>query len=472
MNSTTTDRPLRLPADFYRSYREVGELAKGGMAEIRVALHRRLEIHRAVKIPSSAALADPQARQRFWEEARLMGQLHHPNLLSVVDAFLDEDAEQSTVPVMVMELIRGGSLEQLIEAWGGPLPLELVIELMSQLMEGLDYLHRSWLHRDICPANVLLGLEGGRAVVKLIDYGIAKSLDDGPSFTTQGRIWARLQYCAPERLRAERLDERSDLFSAAATMWHCLTGRRPESLSPLHDRCWPADENIRCLDPELRYLLTRALEADREQRPVNAGAFLRQIQPYRKPLGPKLRGRLVTLLGQLAWKPGRAEPSGVPIAAEVAKTLPDSRPPHVASVRERAHGLVRRAARFHRQGRVHRALVLLGEAERVRPGNVAIRHLRQSLRSELLSETLSDLEVSQDSVEPVPQIDDVLRCVDEGVPDRALALALVARRRWPRDAGLLKLLGHTRQLVREAHWLARERRGLVGKGPVMEGRNR
>jgi len=209
-------------------YRLDQRLGGGGMAEVFLGstmgaegFQRRVAIKRVLPgYSDNAAFA-----QMFVAEARISSQLVHPNIVSVLD--FDRDAEGRLF--LVMELVEGRDLDALVNS-GGPLPIPVVIFVITEVLRGLGFAHdlpvgtgmRGIIHRDVSPHNVLLSWEGA---VKVSDFGIAKARAASEATASQ-LIKGKPAYMSPEQANGQPLDGRSDLFAVGVMFWEMLVGRR------------------------------------------------------------------------------------------------------------------------------------------------------------------------------------------------------------------------------------------------------
>ncbi|MGJ3508294.1 Stk1 family PASTA domain-containing Ser/Thr kinase [Enemella sp. A6] len=206
---------------------EVGDqLGRGGMAEVRRALDTRLGRQVAVKRLRVDLAGDSTFQARFRREAQSAAGLNHPNIVSVYDT--GEEPDPSTgvsVPYIVMELVEGHTLRDILRQGRKILP-ERALELAQGVLDALDYSHRAGIvHRDIKPANVMLTPSGQ---VKVMDFGIARAVADTSATMTQtAAVIGTAQYLSPEQARGEKVDARSDLYSAGCLLFELLTGRPP-----------------------------------------------------------------------------------------------------------------------------------------------------------------------------------------------------------------------------------------------------
>ncbi len=203
-------------------YEILGEIDGGGQGRIFRARDPRLGRDVALKMLHVAVDADPDRRRRFLEEARAACRLNHPNILVVHDVGTDGDQ-----PYLVTELIDGRSLKDELDA--GPMPMSRVLDLATQIADGLAAAHRAPLvHRDLKPGNVMIA--NGRA--KIIDFGLAKATDAQPgdvgthTQTAAHAILGTPPYMSPEQARGSAVDYRSDLFSFGSMLYEMATRRR------------------------------------------------------------------------------------------------------------------------------------------------------------------------------------------------------------------------------------------------------
>jgi eukaryotic-like serine/threonine-protein kinase len=194
-------------------YHLTARIGAGGMGEVYKARDTRLDRTVAVKVLPTHVAHDSQARERFEREARSVAALNHPHICTLYDIGSCDD-----VDFLVMEYVDGETLH-------GPLASEEALRLALQIASALGAAHRQGiLHRDIKPGNVIVTASG----VKLLDFGLAKSMDVGndATLTGTGTVLGTVAYMSPEQAKGCRLDARSDIFSFGAVLYEMLSGTR------------------------------------------------------------------------------------------------------------------------------------------------------------------------------------------------------------------------------------------------------
>jgi hypothetical protein len=211
-------------------YRLLRRLGSGGMAVVWVARDERLGRDVAVKILSDLLAGDADYRRRFEREARVAARLNHPGLVTIHDF-----SAESERPYLVMELVRGDTLGERIDA-GRTAELDGVA-LARALLGALAHIHAAGVvHRDVKPANVLIGAD---ARARLTDFGIARPAE-ATALTQTGQVIGTRSYMAPELQRGEPATPRSDLYALGVTLRECGGGREPV-LASLIDRLCASD---------------------------------------------------------------------------------------------------------------------------------------------------------------------------------------------------------------------------------------
>ena len=263
---------------------ELGEkLGEGGMGVVYRAHHALMKRPVAIKLlPPEQAGQDAIAR--FEREVQLASQLSHPNTVVIHDYGRTPDG----IFYYAMELIEGPTLERII-GLDGIMPSCRVIHVLRQVAAALAEAHEHGLvHRDIKPANILLGPRGGDPdVVKVLDFGLVRSVRADAAQTNAGSLMGTPLYMSPEAIKTpDRVDGRSDLYSLSAVAYFLLTKRHvfeAESAieicaKHLHDPPMPLESLVADLDPELGRLVLDCLAKDPARRPASARELLERLE--------------------------------------------------------------------------------------------------------------------------------------------------------------------------------------------------
>src|SRR5205085_7890124 len=213
-------------------------LGKGGMGRVYKARHKLMGRLVAIKFIAAEFLARKHALARFLREMRLVSRLDHHSIIRALDA-----GKLGGTPFIVMEYVRGVTLDRLLER-RGPLPPGDLARYAEQVAFGLAHIHeRGIIHRDIKPSNLILSAD---AQVKILDLGLGALLgideSEGSFATGAGFAVGTIEYMSPEQAEGRPLDGASDLFSLGCTMYHLLTGQVP----------FPGDSKIERLARRLR----------------------------------------------------------------------------------------------------------------------------------------------------------------------------------------------------------------------------
>lgn len=297
-------------------YQIIDRLGVGGMGEIFKVRHIHLHELRVIKIMRPNVAHDDQGLQRFLQEARTSTMIKHKNLAMLYDFAQLEDGSY----YMVWEFIDGTNIQKWIAA-NGPMPPRLTVEIAIQALTGLDHLHSMGLiHRDMSPENIMLSQDHhGRLLVKVIDFGIAKQLqegaDAGHGLTQTGMFLGKLKYASPEQAGflkdGEHLDPRSDLYSFGIVMYEMLAGRAPfQATNPqgyilkhVTEKPAPiAELNASAhVPPQLESIIMRSLEKQRDSRFATAEEFAHALENVRASIAPDRKygvgEKMITLSG-------------------------------------------------------------------------------------------------------------------------------------------------------------------------------
>jgi hypothetical protein len=266
-------------------YETLERIGGGGMADVFRAHDRTLDRYVALKVMRPAFAKEAEFVERFHREAEAMSAIEHPNIVRVLDYGASADG-----PYIVMELVRGGTLLDLMRARGRVDQYAAAL-IAAGIADGLEAAHvRGVLHRDLKPDNVLLDADGSP---KIADFGIAR-LAAATAITRTGELLGTPQYLAPEQISGDVVDERADVYALGVILYEMLTGARPTggtTPSEIISRRLRLDprppSRLVPLAPALNALVMRALARDPSRR-VRRAADLRDALLAIKPPGPRV----------------------------------------------------------------------------------------------------------------------------------------------------------------------------------------
>lgn len=332
------------------TYEVLSKMGEGGMGAVYKVRHRFFDEIRVVKVMQTDLASSPELMERFVGEAKRGKSLRHPNIAEVMDFSITPDG----LAYIVMEYIEGVNLRQLLARNNGPLDYKFVLPIAQQALSALGFLHsRRFVHRDISPDNLMLMKDGATEEprVKLIDLGIAKSLESTRQLTMVGKFIGKVNYAAPEQFGGS-VDARSDLYSFGVVLYEALTGVKPiagaDTMQVMAGHLSRPPRPFEETDPgnrvplPVRLAVMKALAKDPEQRFQTAAEFSEALKidamlyeptvveqtmitaaapERRRSRVPLVLGAIVLLLaaigGYLAMRNG-----DVPAAVSTASTTP------------------------------------------------------------------------------------------------------------------------------------------------------
>ena len=283
----STSMPTALAGGRYQLGQLIG---RGGMAEVHVALDTRLGRTVAVKIMRADLANDDIFLARFRREAHAVAQMNNPNIVNIYDSgeelVSSESGDAERLPYIVMEYVKGQTLRDIIKV-NGALSQRDCEQVMLGVLNALDYSHRMGIiHRDIKPGNIMISEQG---VVKVMDFGIARALDDSAATMTQSQgVVGTAQYLSPEQARGETVDMRSDLYSAGCVLYEMLTGRPPFTgdsavaiaYQHVSEVATPPSAVVPGLPKMWDSICAKAMAKDRQNRYATASEFKTDILTY------------------------------------------------------------------------------------------------------------------------------------------------------------------------------------------------
>ena len=323
--------PVMIGREIAGRYRILAKLGEGGMGAVFRAEQISLRRTVAVKLLRPEIVGNPMLLRRFNAEAEAVAKLSHPNTVGIYDFGQDTDGTL----FIAMELIEGRSLRQAIHAEAPLLPRR-ALAIARQVAASLADAHaRSIVHRDLKPDNVMLQDRGReRDIVRVLDFGIAKLRDDSrqtqQAMTQQGDMLGTPQYMAPEQIRGEAVDGRTDVYALGCLLYVMVTGRLPHeaptilALLSKHLLEHPVPPSQRRpelgLSPAIDRLILGAMAKDPAARPPTMetmgeqiAALLAEQPPVAGPTGPTMPPAVSpSSLPPALLPPAVAVPIGVP----------------------------------------------------------------------------------------------------------------------------------------------------------------
>ena len=266
------------PGAMLGHYRVIEVLGKGGMGIVYLAEDQRLRRRVAVKAMLPGLAEDESLRLRFVREARAAAAVENDHVVPIYHV-----GEEDGIPFLVMPFLKGTPLDKWLDG-NRQISIAETVRLGRDIARGLAAAHEQGLiHRDIKPANVWIEPDG-RA--KILDFGLARAVEEKGHLTSTGFIVGTPAYMAPEQARDEELDHRCDLFSLGSVLYRLCAGRPPfrgESAMALLtslavDNPQPIAGLNRNIPPALEALILQLLSKDRDQRPQSAQEVLRRLE--------------------------------------------------------------------------------------------------------------------------------------------------------------------------------------------------
>lgn len=222
------------------NYRIISLLGEGGMGSVYKAFDLQLERYVAIKIINPKLIKNPTYLERFRNEAKNQAKLTHPNIVAVYGFIETREAIG-----FVMEFVDGKTVSQLISEYGR---LEVVysLRIIQQVLIAIEYAHSlGYIHRDLKPSNIIIDNKG---IVKVMDFGISKSLTENQNLTRAGFNIGTIHYMSPEQIKGFTLTPRTDLYSIAVTLFEMISGNPPFNFNSDYEIY---DAHLKMLPPKL-----------------------------------------------------------------------------------------------------------------------------------------------------------------------------------------------------------------------------
>jgi YVTN family beta-propeller protein len=300
------------PGDVFAGHRVTGVAGRGGMGVVYRAVQLDLDRPVALKLIAPLLAEDPSFRERFVRESRLAAAIDHPNVIPIYYT-----GEHEGALYIAMRYVEGNDLRTLVRA-AGPLDPERAARIVAQVASALDAAHeRGIVHRDVKPANVLLG-SGDH--VYLTDFGLTKRIASQSAQTHAGGWVGTLGFVAPEQIRGERVDARADIYALGCLLFHTVAGGPPYHRDSDEATLWAHlhddPPSLRTSAPDapaaLQAVIDRALAKEPEDRYQSAGdlgrAALAAVGREPAPRGERVvaRGAAAPVDAETAASPDQA----------------------------------------------------------------------------------------------------------------------------------------------------------------------
>jgi serine/threonine protein kinase len=283
-------------------YEIVRELGRGGMGVVYLANNRLMGRPEVLKVAGRHLIERTGVLDRFLREIRSAAMLHHAN---IVTAYTAMRLGQSVV--LAMEYVEGLDLAKMVKT-KGPLPVAHACNFIHQAALGLQHAHeRGMVHRDIKPANLILARDGKKAIVKVLDFGLAKVTSEGQTdsgLTREGQMLGTPDYIAPEQIRnAQSADIRADIYSLGCTLYYLLTGGPPFRGDHLWDvyqahfsmEAGPLNLVRPEVSVELAAVVAKMMAKEPGRRFQTPGEVARALAPFSKPAATQPPGSGIEL---------------------------------------------------------------------------------------------------------------------------------------------------------------------------------
>lgn len=281
-------------------YRLEAMLGRGGMGIVWRAEHSHLHGRVAIKFVLDRFRRKPQVIERFWQEAKLMGEMGHPNIVRV----LDISPASAELPYVTMELLTQGSLRDHLKKSGGRLPPDEAVELVDGVLSALIAAHkRGIVHRDIKPDNLMLAnirnieTDTFELGVKVLDFGASLLLSENAEQNAAEGLLGTPYYMSPEQAGGLPLDQRTDLYSTAVVLYELISGKLPHTADDVHSLVYsiateeakPIADHVPNITRPYREFFDKALAMDLGKRFQTAEEMREALRKLSRKLAGKVR---------------------------------------------------------------------------------------------------------------------------------------------------------------------------------------
>jgi serine/threonine protein kinase len=314
----------------HQDYEVVRELGHGGMGVVYLVRNRLMGRDEVLKVMAGHLVERPEVRERFLREIRAVASLRHPNIVAAHHAF-----HVGETIAFTMEYVDGYDLARMVKA-RGPLPVPHACLFAHQASLGLQHAHEEGMvHRDIKPGNLMVARRGEKAVVKILDFGLAKAAREGQfdgALTHAGQMLGTPDFIAPEQIvDAQHADIRADIYSLGCTLYYLLSGGPPFRATSLYDLLQahhsmdakPLNLARHEVPTELAAMVAKMMAKEPERRFRTPAEVSEALAPFARKGSPSPRS-VVPEISQAA--PMAPAPGLAPAEPEPASREPDGPP--------------------------------------------------------------------------------------------------------------------------------------------------
>lgn len=208
---------------YIQNYKVLSKIAEGGMGKIFYGEHKTLNRPVAIKQLHSNFTDNPDFKDRFINEAMILAQLNHTNIITIYDLI-----EEAGIYYIIMEYVQGDALDDIMQKYNSPFQTQRAVYIFKQVLSAFEYAHnKGIIHRDIKPSNIMLE-EGDKP--KILDFGIAKLVRSNLNLTKAGTRMGSVYYMSPEQVMGQNVDIRSDIYSLGILLYEMLTRSLPYNI--------------------------------------------------------------------------------------------------------------------------------------------------------------------------------------------------------------------------------------------------
>ena len=281
----------------FNNYEIIRKIGEGAQGEVYLAKDKRLGRKVAIKSLHIDLISNTVLKERFVGEAKLLGQLSHPSIVTLFDYIVDNSGYH-----LIMEYLKGNQLDDYIKKISGPINEIRAIDIFLQVLDGISHIHKlNIVHRDIKPSNIIIDQNDQ---IKLLDFGIAKDYNNDPNLTVVGQtVGGTPMYMSPEHISNAKITVQSDIYSLGVTFWHMLTGKAPyegQSLAKIYsqienEELTPIEKIYPFASKKLNDIIKKATSKDPNKRYDSCISFIRAIQDLKKLLISKINSKKTKL---------------------------------------------------------------------------------------------------------------------------------------------------------------------------------